>query len=102
MPLKLKAEKLNAWAAKISENTRLLNIECADLNGVAAKIPEGTPPPLSQLIGHKVILHNVSYCAGAGGITASITVPYGKDLKGNEFTPGGKYRFCIDETWFND
>lgn len=111
MTLKSKIHNLNEYAGAVQELTRKLNIECSELNGVAANIPADAPAPAEYFRGGKVILHNVSYDHVTGAILATITIPQStpealaklpsssaraiaKDYAGH------KRRVCIDETWF--
>jgi len=89
-----------------TENIRLLirdlNMDCADLNGVAVTIPEDAPYPAVCFKGSKVILHNVSSDLDAGGVRATMAMPYNKDDKDDKARRffGAQYRFSIDESWF--
>lgn len=76
-----------------------LNRQSADLNGVAAVVPEDAPYPARTLAGCRVILSNVVYDTGNSHLTACIKVPY-EDNAGKALPGGGQIlRFNIDETW---
>lgn len=101
-PISSRIRELGEKASKIERLTRQLNLSAANLNGVAAVVPADVPPPLNAFKGSKVILHNVSYDAAAGGIAATVTIPYRHGLKGERRYSGGHFKYYITENWFND
>ena len=100
MSPKLLIKDFTKRAKQIREVTRQLNMDISTLNGVAARVPTEATYPLSYFKGHKVILHNVGF--EDYGLTAVITIPYQKNMSEVRQYPCGKFRFCIDESWFNE
>lgn len=100
MSLRAKVEQLNKSASMVRESTRRLNIRAAELNGVAATIPDNAPFPTSRFSGCKVVLRNVAYDHNTGGICASITYPYTDDDDDKRFS-GRRLKVSISENWFD-
>lgn len=89
---KIKALRLKAES--IREQTRLLNMSCSELNGVAVTIPKDISYPLNAFRGSKVILANVQFFNDTGEIVAAIKLPHKGDHAGHIIM------VTLDETWF--
>jgi len=97
MPL----EKIRALAHDIAARTRILNVEVSKLSGTAVTIPAGSEYPLSEYVGHKVLIYNARYDLERGELRVVITIPYPMDREAAVRVYGGrKLEFSIDESWF--